>query len=561
MAGDPLIEALPDLVALVRRNGVVIRNVGGRGLPGIAASGSLEGRRLDDLWGEEAAQLLLQLLRKSIAQRQQVEGRFLDRGRAFEARMEPQGPDRVLCVIRAATVGRGSAARGDAEDTRGLGADPSGVAGGADPREAPVDRRGFFRRFQQSVADAALREQPLAVSLVLLRGLADIGRIIDFAIAEKIATAALQRLQTVTPGAQGGLDWYVGQLGEGLLGIVIEGRADRRSIGALVGALCDALAEPVAIADASFQLSPCAGIALLGQDAKAPQALLDHARAAMLEARRSAIPDVRFYSDTLRMRPTSRLDFERELRGALEADQLRLRYVARHRLRDGSRVAVQAYLRWPHPLRGEVRPEEFLAIAHGTGLSLPMSRWALDRIRRDMPALRSAAGRGLRVSFGPLRHHLTGDALAADVEALLATGELAADELELRLAERVVASLDAPDRAMGRLADLGVSLMIDEFARSHSVLSRLAYLPFATLQVDRSFVRAVDADPAALKICVAVASVAKSFGMTPVAAGVDGAGDAARMLQAGYVEATGDHFGGIALPSGAGADDEREAAA
>jgi predicted signal transduction protein with EAL and GGDEF domain len=331
--------------------------------------------------------------------------------------------------------------------------------------------------------------------------------------------------------------------------VVVEGASSRNVLEKLLGALCDALAEPVSIEDATFQLLPCAGVALLGQDAKKPQALLEHARNAMLEARRSSIPDVRFYSETLRMRPMSRLDFERELRGALEADQLRLRYVARHSLASGERLAVHAYLRWPHPLRGDVRPAEFLPIAHGTGLSVPLSRWALGRLQRDLPALRRAVGRRLRVSFGPLRHHLTGDALATDVEELLRSGDLAADELELRLAERAVAGLDAPDRAIGKLADLGVSLMIDEFARSYSSLSRLVYLPFQSLQVDRSFVRAVDEDPAALRVCVAAASLARNFGMTPVAAGVDGAVDAERMRDAGYEQGLGDYFDAVTLPA------------
>ncbi len=529
MTGDSLIQALPDLVTFIGRNGVITRHVGGRGLAGSDGANNLEGKRLEDVWGEEAAQLLRQMIRRALSTREQVDGRFVDGARRFEARVEPKGPERVLCVIRA-MQSAGGTARASQES----------------PEEAHIERRGFFKRFQQSVADAAMRERPLAVCMILLQGLNDIGRIIDFSISEKVATSAMRRLQQVTLAGTETPTWYLGQLAEGLLAVVMEGTSDREVLRALGHALCDSLAEPVEIGDATFQLSPCGGIALLGQDAKQPQALLEHARAAMLEARRSAIPDVRFYSDTLRMRPLSRLDFERELQEAIATDQLSLRYAARHELATGKLIAVQAYLRWPHPLRGDVRPAEFLPVAESTGLSTPLSRWALGRLRRDLPALHELVGPAVRISFGALRHHLASDTLAVDVEELLRSGDLAPGTLELRIAEKVVAGLELPDRTLGRLADLGARLVIDEFGRGFTSFARLVHLPFQALQVDRSFVTSIDEDPAALRLCRAAAGLAREFGLEPIASGVDSDEDLHRMREAGFEQGLGDRYGQLA---------------
>lgn len=525
MSNDSLIHALPDLVTFIRRNGVITRHLGGRGLAGLGDGESLEGRRLDEVWGESASRVLLQMVRRALASREHVEGQFVVGPRRFEARIDPKGPERVLCVIRSMEQNK---------------ADRRSAAEAAEPR---IDRRGFFARFQQSVADAALRERPLAVCMIMLRTLHDIGRAIDFAIAEKVATTAMQRLQQARPTAGGDSSWYLGQLGEGLLAVVIEGSAERESVRDLAQAVCDSLAEPVTVGDATFELSPCGGVALLGHDATQPQALLEHARTAMLEARRVALPDVHFYSDTLRLQPFLRLDFERELREAIAADQLCLRYAARHDLASGQLVAIQAYLRWPHPLRGDVRPAEFLPIAESTGLSTPLSRWALGRLRQDLARLRPMIGPDVRISFGALRHHLSSDTLAEDVEQLLASGELAPATLELRVAEKTVAGLSMPDKTLGRLAELGAYLVIDEFGRGFSSLARLVHLPFQALQVDRSFVTSIDEDPAALRICRAAASLARALELTPIATGVDGERDCHRMREAGFEQGLGDFYG------------------
>jgi predicted signal transduction protein with EAL and GGDEF domain len=532
MSSDSLIQALPDLVTFVHRNGTITRHVGGRAVVAGLAGADLTGKRLDDLWSEDAAQLLGQMIRKALSTREQVDGRFVDGMRRYEARIEPKGPERALCVIRA--MGGPSAACTTAE---------------VEDRAPRVDRRGFLGRFNQSVAEASLREQPLAVCMILLQGLEEIGRIIDFSISERVATAALLRVQGLEPPGAAMPPWYMGQLGDDLLAVVIEGSQDRELLRRLGLALCDSLAQSITVGDASFQLSPRGGIALLGEDARHPQALLEHARAAMNEARRSASAAVCFYSNTLRLRPLSRLDFERELREALDGDQLALRYAARHDVATGRLVAVQAYLRWPHPLRGEVRPAEFLPIAESTGLSTPLSRWAIRRLRTDLSGLRARLGPDLRVSFGALRHHLASDTLAEDVGELLASGDLAPGSLELRVAERTVAGLEMADRTLGRLAELGALLVIDEFGRGFTSFARLVHLPFHALQLDRSFVKAVDEDPAALRICRAAAALARQFDMVPIASGIDNGRDLDHVREAGFEQGLGDLYGQTLLES------------
>lgn len=531
MSLDSLIAAVPDFVAFVRRDGRIVKHLGGRGLSEVAPSGELRGRRLDEIWPEVDAELLSQWVKKALTTRARVDGRLEIGGRSFEVSIGAEGRDKALCVIRAATT---EATAQDSRDT----AVPERPA-------AAVDRRGFIKRLQQSVADASLRERPLSVGLIFLDGLTDIGQGIDYAISDKVATAVLQRLPLPAGDETGGPGWYVGQLGEALLAVVIEGSTGRDAVRAIARRLGESLAQPVYVGDACFNLRPSVGIALLGQDATRPQALLECARAAMTEARRAGVADVQFYSDTLKLKPTVRLDIERELREAINEDELQLRYVGRHDLGTGRLEAICAYLRWQTQLRGDVPPSQFLPIAENTGLSLQLSQWALSRLRRDWANLRKLAGPMVRISFGALRHHLTADALARDLEALASKGAIQPDALELRINERTLATLPNPEATLGCLTGLGAKVVIDEFGRGSNSLARLSRLPIDALQVDRSFVETFHQDPAAAAVCRSVAGIARGFGFRTYAPGIDDSGRLDELLKAGFDQGLGDHYGSL----------------
>ena len=111
--------------------------------------------------------------------------------------------------------------------------------------------------------------------------------------------------------------------------------------------------EPITIGDAEFRLTPYAGASILGVDASSPRVLLDHARAAAAEARRAVSRDVFFFSDTMQLKSLARIDIAGELREAIASHAIRLRYVGRHDLRTGRRVAWVGYVRWLHPLADE----------------------------------------------------------------------------------------------------------------------------------------------------------------------------------------------------------------
>jgi EAL domain-containing protein (putative c-di-GMP-specific phosphodiesterase class I)/GGDEF domain-containing protein len=460
------------------------------------------GRPLDSIWPAPIAALLKQLARKSIAKRSTVEARFENLGRDYTARVTPRGPERAVCVIRAADID----ALEHTSDTI------------ARPRPH-LDRRGFLRRFKESMSWAALRETPVALAVIQVDGVADIAHVLASQISEQVMSAAILRLPAQdTDSRDGRAAWYLGQLSESLLALVIES-ADRETIEACVVQICRSLREPIQAGDAEFHLTPHAGVAILGQDASSPKVLLDHARAAATEARRSGSAAVRFFTDTVQMRSLARLDLARELREAIANRDIRLRYAGRHDLQSGRLLACVGYLEWLHPLRGEIRPAEFLRVAEATGLSASLSRAVLACLRDDFRALNARYGPGVHISFGALRHHVLHEDFARDVSRLLADGDVPADRLELRIAEKVFIAREPAH--FETLKRLGVRLVIDEVGRGTGSLDSLARAPIWGLQLDRAWVAALCSDPVARKVCRAGVGMAASLGLVPIATGVD----------------------------------------
>ena len=105
MSFDTLIDSLPDLVVLVRRDGIILGCGGGHALPSLKLSGESVGKHFADLWPEAVAELILRLARRAIATRASTEAGFEEGGQHYDARLTAQGPDRALCVIRAVLAG------------------------------------------------------------------------------------------------------------------------------------------------------------------------------------------------------------------------------------------------------------------------------------------------------------------------------------------------------------------------------------------------------------------------------------------------------------------------
>lgn len=519
-----LIDELPDLVIQTTRDGLILAHGGGCEVPALVPQTEAIGKTLDCIYPPLVATLIKQLVRKAIASRVNAQSILSHGDQAYGIRVTVQGPNRALCIIRAESGAR----------------DPNEQSIFGDDAQSPrLDRRGFIRNFKVTLAKCVMAERPAAVVIIYLDGLNDVSRVFDQQIAEQLVGAAIRRC-----GIAGDA---LGELSEGMLGIVIE-TSNRDVIEASVARICQHLLEPITLGDSVFHLAPYAGVAILGQDCGSADGLLHHARAAATEARRSGASDVYFFSDTTKLRSLARLDIARELHDAIASGGIGTRYVGRYDLSTGRLAALVSYVRWEHPLRGDVPPKEFLSVAEASGATISLSRAILQSLRAGFACIAAQVDETVRVSYGPLRHHLLHHDFVSEIEQLLSDGEIPARRLEIRIAERTFVILRPA--VWDRLHQLGVQLVVDEVGRGMASFDRLAQAPLWGLQLDRAWVEALRSDEVARKVCRVGITAATSLGLYPIATGVDEPEQRLALLALGCGYGTGDLYANTSFDSG-----------
>ncbi|MBL8269424.1 hypothetical protein, partial [Steroidobacter sp.] len=230
-----LIDLLPDLVFLMRRDGTVVAHVGGQAVPDFRREGIDDGDKLEQIWSPSTAALIKRLLRRSIASRAPVETRFQEQGRSYEVRVSPQGPSRAIGVIRASLSDSNRETEAIAEEPRWLG----------------LDRRGFLRRLNDTLATASLREMSVAVAVVRLEGIAEIARTLGIPVAEEVMSVAMARVGAKLTATDLG---YSGQLRENKLAVAMN-TSDREVIDACLKELSDELRAAIPAGDVDFTLT------------------------------------------------------------------------------------------------------------------------------------------------------------------------------------------------------------------------------------------------------------------------------------------------------------------
>jgi EAL domain-containing protein (putative c-di-GMP-specific phosphodiesterase class I) len=220
-----------------------------------------------------------------------------------------------------------------------------------------------------------------------------------------------------------------------------------------------------------------------------------------------------------------RLAIAAELRRVLAdpvlADQVVPYFQPKARLLDGQVHAVEALVRWQHPLRGLVPPDDFIPIVESTDLVRPLTLHVLDRSLRQA-ATWAAAGRPLVVAVNLSARNLLDPRLVDDVRALLLGHGLPASSLSLEITESAV--MDDPVRAQSvleGLAALGVQLSVDDFGTGYSSLAYLARLPVSEVKVDRAFVRRMTTERRDAAVVRSVVDLGHSLGLRVVAEGVE----------------------------------------
>lgn len=301
--------------------------------------------------------------------------------------------------------------------------------------------------------------------------------------------------------------------------IMLDG-CDEMQAELLASSVHAALSDPIGVGERSCSVTACVGYSHYPDDAGSAESLLMSAEMAMYQAKKQGRNCTVAYRPGKMSGTTGKLQLLQELREALERKEFRLLFQPVFSA-DLRLVALEALVRWEHPRRGLLPPSDFISICEESGLIVELGRRVLHEAARHYAQL-AAQGLGhvrlsVNVSAMQFAH-----GLLDDVRRVIDEFGLPRGALELELTESVI--LDDPDRAaqvMSALADLGVTIAIDDFGVGYSSLSYLKRLPIHRLKIDRSFVNDLESDVSDRSICEAVIALARTLRLGVVAEGVE----------------------------------------
>ena len=264
------------------------------------------------------------------------------------------------------------------------------------------------------------------------------------------------------------------------------------------------------------------GISVYPSDGDDAETLLSHADTAMYKAKDNGRSQYEFYDASMGAAVSEQLRLESDLRRALAHDEFVLHYQPQIAIDSGELVGIEALIRWQHPERGLLLPNEFVGVAQDSGLMTRLDERSLRAASAQCVAWQRAHSPSLRLSVNFATNALLDRGLPQRVESTLRSSGLAPASLVVEITEQhAVQDLPSTQRALRELKTLGVQIAVDDFGTGHSSLAYLSQFPIDVVKIDRAFVAGIGRTPEDSAIVVAIVSMARGLGLKVIAEGVE----------------------------------------
>jgi len=403
-----------------------------------------------------------------------------------------------------------------------------------DPLCGLPNRIYFSERLEQVIEEVRAGRSPAAVFCIDLDHFKDVNDTLGHPIGDELIRNATLRLSHALRG-----DDLVARLGGDEFAVISSMGDDTAKIMSLAQRLIGAICAPYSIGGHNIVIGASIGIAAIDKNCAGAADIMRYADMALYRAKNEGRNRACIYDAAMDADLSKRKLLEADLREAIEGDRLKLLYQPIVNKSGEILVGVEALCRWSHPVRGEIEPAEFIAVAEHSGLIIELGAWVLRRACLDGKAW---PGLTVAVNVSPLQFRRTD--FFNMVETTLAETEFDPARLELELTESVLlGNVDSAEAAMLRLKALGVRVALDDFGTGYSSLLYLRRFPFDKLKIDRSFVHSIERAADAAAIVHAVVSLGRGLGMKVTAEGVETADQQLFLRAAGVHSMQGFRFG------------------
>jgi diguanylate cyclase (GGDEF)-like protein len=337
------------------------------------------------------------------------------------------------------------------------------------------------------------------------------------------------------------------RLGGDQFAILLISETDPHHVAALAERVRRALRTPMKISSKEIILTASIGIVVHDSSQETAQDMLREGELAMLRAKRAGADRIEIFNPAMRGEDESKLPLEGDLRKALERQQIAVLYQPITRLASNQLAGFEALLRWDHPTRGRLGPEDFIPLAEESGLIVELGSYVLGQALEEASGWHKVLPRNrdpLFVSVNVSSRQLFRQDMVQEIRLMLAREAVPKGTLKLEITESLV--MENPERAVEILTWLktfGASLALDDFGTGYSSLSYLHRFPVDTIRVDRSLVRDSGLNGSMPLILRSVIALAHELGKEVVAEGVETQADASYLRSIGCEYGQGYYYG------------------
>ena len=413
-----------------------------------------------------------------------------------------------------------------------------------DPLTQLPNRRLLMDRLQHAMSTSKRNGQYGALLFMDLDNFKNLNDTAGHAVGDQLLQQVAERLvSTLREGDT------IARLGGDEFVVILEGlhedaeHAATRAEG-VVEKIHQVLSQRYRLGDRDYLNSPSIGVTLFIDHEHSLDDLLKQADLAMYQAKSAGRNTFRFFDPQMQARLMARTQLEADLRTAVSESQFQLFFQPQvDQL--GHTTGAEALLRWPHPQRGMVPPNQFIPVAEEMGLIVPIGLWVLEtacQVLLDWARAPETADLTLAINISA-RQFRQAD-FVDQVKAVLARTGARPERLKLELTESMLVSNVADIIAkMSALKDIGVSFSLDDFGTGYSSLSYLKRLPLDQLKIDQSFVREICSSPNDEAIARTIVALGHSMGMAVIAEGVESEDQRAKLGSIGCLAYQGYLFG------------------
>ncbi|WP_249137111.1 putative bifunctional diguanylate cyclase/phosphodiesterase [Bradyrhizobium canariense] len=373
------------------------------------------------------------------------------------------------------------------------------------------NRSAFNAELSERLERAQKAPTSFAVLSLDLDRFKEVNDVFGHPVGDMLMRAAAERLAAESDGA------FVARIGGDEFMILMPDDVCREEVLGLGERLVEAIGNELAVDDYLSRVGLSVGIALYPDDGADAATLLANADSALYRAKREGRGRVCFFESEMDQELRDRRLLVHDLRQALEQNQLLVYFQPQARM-DGEVIGFEALLRWNHPTRGFVPPDQFIPLAEENGLIIEIGEWVLREACREAASWPRPLQ--VAVNLSPVQFQ-AGDLEGSIHQILLETG-LAPTRLEVEITEGVlIGDFTRALNLLRRLKALGIRIAMDDFGTGYSSLSYLQSFPFDKIKIDRSFISNLEASPQSAEIVRAVLSLAHALNMPVVAEGVE----------------------------------------